>query len=60
MDPEKIVERREDLKRIDAWLVAHPWQAKFLALGTGILIFELSQFFRLALEAIGRAIGGAS
>jgi hypothetical protein len=58
MDPETTLRRREELKRIDSWLLAHPWQSRFLALGGAILILELSQFLRLALEACGRWIGG--
>lgn len=48
--------RQEELKRIDEWLVLHPTQATFLALGGAILVFELSQFLRLALDAVARWI----
>lgn len=54
MTPEKIRQRQEEFKRIDEWLVLHPTQATFLAIGGAILIFEISQFLRLGLEALGR------
>ncbi len=48
-----------DIRELDRWLLDHPWQARFLALGGAILVFELSQFLRLALDALARWIGGA-
>lgn len=45
--------RQAELERIDRWLLAHPRQSNLLAIGLALLVFELSQFLRLALEALG-------
>lgn len=51
--------RQEEFRRIDSWLLAHPWQSRLLALGGAILVFELSQLLRIVLDAVARWIGGA-
>jgi hypothetical protein len=45
--------RQAELERLDRWCLEHPGQARMLSIGLAILFFELSQFLRFALEAIG-------
>jgi hypothetical protein len=44
--------RQAKFARINAWLLAHPYQSWSLTLGGVVLIFELSQFLRLGLDAV--------
>jgi hypothetical protein len=45
--------RQAELKRMDRWCLEHPRHAHMIAIGLGLLVFELSQFLRLALQALG-------
>lgn len=54
----KRVERQEKLRRLSAWLEAHPYQAAAWTLGISILILEVALYLRFALDAIARWIGG--
>lgn len=51
---EKRIRRREQLARLNQWCLEHPWKARTWSLGIAIAIFELSEYLRLGLEALGR------
>jgi len=46
--------RQAEFKRFDSWCVEHPVQSWFFAIGGAALIFEVSEFLRLGLEAFAR------
>jgi len=48
----EIERRQAKFERINAWLLEHPRQAFSLSIGAAVLILELSEFLRLALDAL--------
>jgi hypothetical protein len=55
----KRLEREADLRRMNRWLEAHPWQANLWAIGLAIAVLELAGLLKFALDALARWIGGA-
>jgi hypothetical protein len=54
MDDKERKRRQEELGRIEAWILAHPHQVSFLAVGIAILVFEIAMFLKLAIDYISR------
>jgi uncharacterized membrane protein len=58
VEDEALIRRRRqmELKRLDAWLLAHPHKSTAISVLLGFLLFGLAQLLGFAIEAIARSM----